>query len=142
MLTSSLLNNRLLHRLPVSAAVMRLQLSIAATLCVEKIVLATPSTHSPSSPSPARPVDGFATGSKNAAEENSPVQLSPSISTDTGINVRRGNPGGCYMCALPGWSGECRYVVPTMGSCYSFEDWDFWPDGFGPDMEATCFMHR
>ena len=142
MLTSSLLTNRSLHRLPESAAIMRLPYSIAATLCIGKIVLATPSTHSPSPSSPARALDGLATGSTNATKENTPVQLSPSTSTDTGIKFRRGNPGGCYMCALPGWSGKCRYVVPSMGSCYSFEDWDFWPDGFGPDLEATCFMHR
>lgn len=111
-------------------------------LCVGGIVIAFPFTHSPSPLNAVRQANGSITRSTNATKENAGAPFSPHDPMNARFNIRRGNPGGCYMCALPGWSGECRYVVPIMGSCYSFEDWDFWPDGFGPDLGATCSMHR
>lgn len=142
MLTSPLLPKGFPYRLPVPGTIMRLTYSIAPILCVGETVMATPFTHSPSPPNSARQAGNSLTGVTNAMKESAPVPFPASTPTNTGVNIRRGNPGGCYICALPGWSGKCRYVVPMMGSCYSFEDWDFWPDGFGPDLEATCFMHR
>lgn len=55
-------------------------------------------------------------------------------------NIERGIPGGCYICSEPNWGGECEYVHPPMGTCYSMENWPYLAASYGPDQDATCYI--
>ncbi|KAK5123799.1 hypothetical protein LTR85_002435 [Meristemomyces frigidus] len=73
--------------------------------------------------------------------EDGTYGVSNSVSArTTASNVERGIPGGCYICSEPNWGGECDYVYPQIGTCYSMKDWSFDAESYGPDEDATCYI--